>query len=599
MRQTANPSDDLFLSLAMNDTDAGDGDAPFSSHQTRAHVSSVPQRRQLGLRERAPSNESLNASRLAELRAAQSPTPVQHPETTARTPLLRAAMRKPRYAIGTATSSSFEAAAREWNASPDVLKFPPKRQPAAVAEATPRQRRMYRVGKAYETTNGSRNLSNLSNISHHLSQGLVTPTMSPKPSARKKSDAETESIDSANAPSTVWDELDDLKSRIRSLEIGGKAPSPSAATAANQSFERPRTATTAPTTISSSPKHARKQSSLPTESNYGAPATASLHPLLHDALANAKSVLSPQLYRSLEATATDALALAAMTASNGPQGTTFTAASMVNGASVPDRHIRRKADNMCRNLTDLCIALCDGRSDLASPTIKASPLNVSHRQGETPSSRYARRMSMGPADLHVRTSPSRSMSRLDNRRSSLLGLGLGSTSPAEANHEYYTHDSSPSHDQTDYAARYSRPGTSLQHSRYSQVEDEAPQEPPSRAPSRAMTDLGHKRQPSSRRSEYGAGTQHSPSLRETLAARRATAGIPEEDGQYTPSQSASHEAARRILERRAALQLEESSYVPKRRRIASLTQYSPLSPRIGSEPVRTSSLSRRRNLVVE
>ena len=111
-----------------------------------------------------------------------------------------------------------------------------------------------------------------------------------------------------------------------------------------------------------------------------------------------------------------------------------------------------------------------------------------------------------------------------------------------------------------------------------------------------MTDLGHMRQSSARSTDYNPGVQHSPSLRETLAARRAN--VQGEGSQYGSTSSHS-EAARRILERRAAVQLEESQYVPKRRRIASLTQYSPLSPRIGSEPVRTSSLSRRRNLVVE
>jgi hypothetical protein len=553
----------------------------------------VPLRKPLNVRERAPSNESLNASRLAELRAQHSLTPSHHDPNNLRTPSLRASMRKPRYAVGTTTSSSFEAAAREWNTSSDVPKFPSKRPTAlAITDAVPRQRRMYRVGKAYEPLTTSRNLSSLSD---RLAQGLITPTMSPAPTARKGSNAESESVDSVNAPSTVWDELDDLKSRIRSLEIGGK-PSPSSAIPTNQSFERPRTATTAPTTISSSPKHARKQSSLPNDAS--GPSTATLHPLLHSALGKAKNVLNPQLYHSLEATASDALALAAMTGSGGPQGPAFTAASMVNGAAVSDRHIRRKADSMCRNLTDLCIALCEGKSDLTSPTVKPSSMNVSHTQAETPSSRYARRSSLGLQDLQLRTEPPRSVSRLDSRRSSLLGLGLGSTistSPLEANDQYPGQELSPSHDQTDYAARYNRPGTSMQ--RYSQAEDDIAQDVPSRAPSRAMTESGHMRQSSTRRTDYGGGIQHSPGLRETLAARRANA-VPGEGSQYGSTSSHS-EAARRILERRAAVQLEESQYVPKRRRIASLTQYSPLSPRIGSEPTRTSSLSRRRNLIVE
>ena len=570
---------------------------PISTEPTSIHAYAhpVPLRKPLNVRERAPSNESLNAQRLAELRAQHSPTPQHHDQINLRTPSLRASMRKPRYAVGTTTSSSFEAAAREWSASSDVLKFPSKRPTGpAISEATPRQRRMYRVGKAYEPLTSSRNLSSLSD---RLAQGLITPTMSPAPTARKGSNAESESVDSVNAPSTVWDELDDLKSRIRSLEIGGK-PSPSSANPTNQSFERPRTATTAPTTISSSPKHARKQSSLPTDASVSGHSTANLHPLLHSALGKAKNVLNPQLYRSLEVTASDALALAAMTGSNGTQGTALTTASIANGAAVSDRNIRRKADSMCRNLTDLCIVLCEGKADLASPTIKPSSLGLSHTQAETPSSRYARRSSIGLQDLQLRTEPPRSVSRLDSRRSSLLGLGLGntiSTSPLETNDQYHGQELSPSHDQTDYAARYNRPGTSMQ--RYSQAEDEAALEVPSRAPSRAMTELGHMRQSSTRRTDYVSGVQHSPGLRETLAARRANAA-PGDGSQYGSTSSHS-EAARRILERRAAVQLEESQYVPKRRRIASLTQYSPLSPRIGSEPTRTSSLSRRRNLIVE
>jgi hypothetical protein len=527
-------------------------------------------------------------------------------------------MRKPRYAIGTTTSSSFEAAAREWNSTSDLPKFPSKRPTAATAataatttkvtDAIPRQRRLFRVGKAYESASTSRNLSSLS---ERLAQGLVTPTMSPNPTVRQPSNPESESVPSVNAPSAVWDELDDLKSRIRSLEIGGKPSSP-APTATNHSAERPRTATTAPTTISSSPNHARKQSSLSADTSVPTASTTTLHPLLHSALGKAKGVLSPQLYRSLEVTASDALALAAMTGSGAPQGTTaFMAASMVNGHSLSDKNIRRKADSMCRNLTDLCIALCDAKSDLASPPIKSTHMDTSQLQRETPLSRHARRASVGPQDLHLRSSPNRPISRLEGRRSSLLGLGLSnsfSTSPRDINNQYLDQDLSPSHDKTDYAARYSRPGTSLQHSRYSQVEHDAPEDIAARAPSRAMTELGHTRQPSGRRSEYGGGTapngiQHSPSLRETLAARRVNTGI-SEDGQGgsqygAPSSSSRSEVARRIMERRAAIQLEESQYVPKRRRIASLTQYSPLSPRIGAESPRTSSLSRRRNIVVE
>jgi hypothetical protein len=48
-------------------------------------------------------------------------------------------------------------------------------------------------------------------------------------SEAKRSAAESDSVDSQTAPSTVWDELDDLKSRIKKLELTGKIPPTSSA----------------------------------------------------------------------------------------------------------------------------------------------------------------------------------------------------------------------------------------------------------------------------------------------------------------------------------------------------------------------------------
>ncbi len=64
----------------------------------------------------------------------------------------------------------------------------------------------------------------------------------------------TESSASTAAPSTVWDELDDIKSRIHRLELTGKIPATSGAAMSRVSDERPPTATTTVTTISTSPK---------------------------------------------------------------------------------------------------------------------------------------------------------------------------------------------------------------------------------------------------------------------------------------------------------------------------------------------------------
>lgn len=155
----------------------------------------------------------------------------------------------------------------------------------------------------------------------------------------------TESTASTTAPSTVWDELDDLKSRIRKLELTGKLPPSSAA--AMTSAERPRTATTAATTISGSPKHSRTPANLQSAIE-GIP--SSLHPLLHEALDNAKTTVSYDVYQKLRNTAQDALQLASMTSPDGQNARS--AAPMLN-----DRQIRRRTESLCRSLTELAITL--------------------------------------------------------------------------------------------------------------------------------------------------------------------------------------------------------------------------------------------------
>ncbi|KAF1980964.1 hypothetical protein K402DRAFT_425770 [Aulographum hederae CBS 113979] len=298
----------------------------------------------------------------------------------------------------------------------------------------------------------------------------------------------TESVGSATAPSTVWDELDELKSRIKRLELTGKLPPSSGAAVA----ERPRTATTTVTTVSSSPKQDRKLNNS-IESPLGGSAAANIHPLLHSSLASCKIKMKPSLYRCLEIAASDALELASLTGSAGPQGTAYSAASIINGATVGDRQIRRKADNMCRSLTELCILLCDAeplalaserRGSVASANTVSAVLN-----GEATSSRQASLEPEG-VDLHG-SSPSRALSRVQARRTSLLVYSNGN-SPREARPEFEdTHSRESS--QTQVPNRFTRAGTSLRRNRNIEEGDE---EPTLRAPSRARTDVGELRIPS-------------------------------------------------------------------------------------------------------
>ena len=221
----------------------------------------------------------------------------------------------------------------------------------------------------------------------------------------------TESTVSTTAPSTVWDELDDLKSRIRKIELTGNLPSSSSAAMSTVYGERPATANTTLTDMSSSPKRRQRASASPEAATIPENTSTEVHPLLQSALAKAGSVVRPQLYRALEATATDALALAHITQNRTPAASSAAHAS----ASAIDRQLRRKAENMCRSLTELCITLGESsdRANGASPPRPRS--NGLDRVRDAPDNRASPSL---PTDPEMKAS-SRIMSRVEARRSSL------------------------------------------------------------------------------------------------------------------------------------------------------------------------------------
>lgn len=438
-------------------------------------------------------------------------------------------------------------------------------------------------------------------------------------SEAKRSAPESDSVDSQTAPSTVWDELDDLKSRIKKLELTGKIPPTSSAAlmSGGSGSDRPRTATTAPTTINSSPKQQRK--SDPEVQDSKSPASgqltlADIHPTLHTALAKAKSLLSASLYRTLEATANDALQLVAMTGSAGPQGTTFSAASIINGVTVSDRHIRRKADMMCRNLTDLCLALCEGKHE--APSIVSSPVAIeAPSRAAVPKAKYSRSSLAYGEDLSK--IGNRPMSRLEARKSSIFGLQPGGStlsspqaSPDDVSiSEYETTPSQPQ--RLPEARRQSRLTNRLSAPRLDRY-DEAGADDDMRAPSRAMTEIGNFRSPHSQQQsprDYNSNKppQRSPSLRESLTARRSNAAAYENNREIPRVSSMNLDASRRrftrdstpqvLEEEEAGEQDDQSQY--RRRTISIGNQYS--SRRAADIAAsRTSSLSHRRsNVMVE
>ncbi|KAG8534217.1 uncharacterized protein KY384_001061 [Bacidia gigantensis] len=222
----------------------------------------------------------------------------------------------------------------------------------------------------------------------------------------------SDSTVSTTAPSTVWDELDDLKARIRKIELTGNLPATANSAISNSYGERPVTALTNMTTISGTPK-THHTSASPDSSKIFESAATDLHPLLRSALAKAKASVDAALYKILEATASEALMLAAMTGGKTPRPSSASQAS----ASAVDRRLRWKADSMCRSLTELCIALIEVVN--GPEKREGNPLNgrntIMSKVEQVPLSPHTN------DDPELRAS-SRVMSRLEARRSSLRGI---------------------------------------------------------------------------------------------------------------------------------------------------------------------------------
>ncbi|KAM0253583.1 hypothetical protein ACHAQJ_007255 [Trichoderma viride] len=249
----------------------------------------------------------------------------------------------------------------------------------------------------------------------------------------------TESTTSTNAPSTVWDELDDLKSRIHRLELTGKLPPTSAAALIKASEERPPTATTTVTTMSISPR--KPAAGQQTDAGSTTSSQREAHSNLHSALTKIKAILSPEVYRALETAANDALALSSMMGTPGQPGPISGSASVVNGGpAVTDRQLRRRTDSVCRSLTELCIALGDtsSRPAVTIPQVVTTQLSPNpNPQMEPPvtptmtnSKTYSvsRRSSVAPEQaIQVISSP-RAISKFEERRNMMLN-GNPLTSP--------------------------------------------------------------------------------------------------------------------------------------------------------------------------
>ncbi|KZF22214.1 hypothetical protein L228DRAFT_148616 [Xylona heveae TC161] len=311
-------------------------------------------------------------------------------------------------------------------------------------------------------------------------------------SATSEKDDDTESTVSTAAPSTVWDELDDLKSRIRKLELTGSLPSPSSTSAVDTAHgESPHTA--AP--FSSSTRRTRAgtvASAAPSSGDYSG---SSAHPLLQAALKKSKTLISGEVYRALEAVASDALSLASMTGSTGMQGRPQSPISVVSSSAAGvERRLRRKAESLCRSLTELCITLSEGKAGTEPLDVpQASPSIHSESRGQSlastsdfdvrsdvsvPMRHYQANQDLdGPSSM--RSNLTTGLAPIDTRRQSTIA--------AEDAHfqESMRPSVTPTQASTPILSRPKRTTGSLLRRR--RVDDDNGD---NRAPSRAMTDLG-------------------------------------------------------------------------------------------------------------
>ncbi|KAB5570406.1 hypothetical protein GE09DRAFT_706742 [Coniochaeta sp. 2T2.1] len=186
----------------------------------------------------------------------------------------------------------------------------------------------------------------------------------------------TESSASTAAPSMIWDELDDMKSRIRRLELTGKPPATSAAAMSRISDERPATAVTNATSMSASPKRNAGTNAPQTEVGSTTSSQRDSQPIVLSALSKTKGIVSSDVYSAIESAVNDALALMSMMGAPGLPGPISSGASTIGGGgggSVTDRQLRRKAESICRNLTELCLALTEDAPEKPTEITVSSP----------------------------------------------------------------------------------------------------------------------------------------------------------------------------------------------------------------------------------
>ncbi|KKA30207.1 hypothetical protein TD95_001899 [Thielaviopsis punctulata] len=276
---------------------------------------------------------------------------------------------------------------------------------------------------------------------------LTSQTIQQQSHGQHESQAQegTDSTTSTGPPGTVWDELDDLKSRIHRLELTGKLPNSSSSAMSRVSDDRPPTAHTAATTNSgSSPKRPTTTGVLSATGSHNADNVSTTSSqkeapsLLHAALAQAKASVGSEVYRALELAANDALGLTMMMGTVGQPGPISSGASAIGyggSSTITDRQLRRRAEGVIRGLTELCLALSTDSNPRTSSN--PAPLVVEQAQeppmsptsGKTFASILQRRQNVVVEQNTPTPSSPRAISKFEERRNKLLNSPSLTVSP--------------------------------------------------------------------------------------------------------------------------------------------------------------------------
>ena len=346
--------------------------------------------------------------------------------------------------------------------------------------------------------------------------------------AAKRGWAHTDGLESeasTTAASTVWEELTELKARMRKLESSGSRSRHYSTT--TDPSDRPKTATTTTFTTNSASRRSSNNDHLsstwPSRPRPPSQDISDTHPLLHSALRKARLVIDRDVYTALEASSIDALQIATI-ARNDVQGEMSSAVTSVTAddSTQLQKQMVRKTDNLCRSLTELAIILCEqhrvrspehpkhpmhhrpASSDMADGTTSVngdgdanSPLaNLDTRR------KIAERIERLQSRYQARNADSLPNRTTGTRQSSVLeqsNYSPWASSPLNRAANTNTHVSARS----DYGALPQDPADLIDNDDDPQIEDK---DGTIRGPQRAMTDNLARRSPSG----IPGSTNHSP-----------------------------------------------------------------------------------------